>query len=132
MNGVQTMKIFSILSKIEQLVADSPKPRFNNGASRRIDLEFKITNDIDAELVKRVLLTAARETEGVLAEPAPFARMGAVDDDTYIFYVRTWCETRKYWDVYFDLIENCSKALTENDIDDPEERIAVRIVKDED
>ena len=53
---------------------------------RRIDLEFKITNDIDAELVKRVLLTAAQETEGVLADPAPFARMGAVDDDTYIFY----------------------------------------------
>jgi len=99
---------------------------------RRIDLEFKITNDIDAELVKRVLMTAATETEGVLADPAPFSRMGAVDDDTYIFYVRTWCETGHYWDVYFDLIENCSKALTENDIDDPEERIAVRIVKDVD
>ena len=99
---------------------------------RRIDLEFKITNDIDAELVKRVLMTAATETEGVLADPAPFSRMGAVDDDTYIFYVRSWCETEKYWDVYFDLIENCSKALAENNIDDPEERIAVRIVKDED
>ncbi len=98
---------------------------------RRIDLEFKITNDIDAELVKQVLMTAARETEGVLAEPSPFARMGAVDDDTYIFYVRTWCETGRYWDVYFNLIENCSKALSDNDIDDPEERIAVRIVKDE-
>jgi len=99
---------------------------------RRIDLEFKITNDIDADLVKQVLMTAAKETKGVLPDPAPFSRMGAVDDDTYIFYVRTWCETSKYWDVYFDLIENCSKALTENDIDDPEERIAVRIVKDED
>ena len=79
-----------------------------------------------------MLLKAAKETEGVLQEPAAFARLGAVDDDTYIFYVRIWCETRTYWDVYFDLIENCSKALTENDIDDPEERIAVRIVKDED
>ena len=105
---------------------------YTAAAQRRIDLEFKITNDIDAELVKRVLLTAAKETAGVLADPAPFARMGAVDDDTYIFYVRTWCQTGSYWDVYFDLIENCSKALTENDIDDPEERIAVRIVKDED
>ena len=57
--------------------------------------------------------------------------MTAVDDDTYIFTVRAWCDTPKYWDVYFDLIENCSKALAENGIDDPEERIAVRIVKDE-
>ena len=105
---------------------------YTAAAKRRIDLEFKITNDIDEELVKRVLLSAAKETKGVLAEPAPFARLGAVDDDTYIFYVRIWCETEHYWDVYFDLIEDCSKALTENEIDDPEERIAVRIVKDED
>ncbi len=104
---------------------------YTAAAKRRIDLEFKITNDIDEELVKGVLLAAARETEGVLRDPAAFARLGAVDDDTYIFYVRIWCETARYWDVYFDLIENCSKALTENDIDDPEERIAVRIVKDE-
>ena len=99
--------------------------------TRRIDQSFKITNDIDQELVKQVLAGAAASTGGVLPEPAPFVRLTAVDDDTYIFTVRAWCETEHYWDVYFDLIENCSKALTENDIDDPEERIAVRIVKDE-
>jgi len=106
---------------------------FSAAEHRRIDQNFKITNDIDAELVKRVLLDAATDTGGVLTEPAPFARMTAVDDDTYIFTVRAWCDTPKYWDVYFDLIENCSKALSDNGIDDPEERIAVRLVKgDED
>lgn len=98
---------------------------------RRVDLDFKITNDIDAELVKRVLLGAATETPGVLPDPAPFARLTAVDDDTYIFTVRAWCATGKYWDVYFDLIEGCSKALAANGIDDPEERIAIRIVKED-
>ena len=98
---------------------------------RRIDQDYKITNDIDAELVKRVLLGAAADTSGVLTDPAPFARMTAVDDDTYIFTVRAWCNTGEYWDVYFDLIENCSKALSDNGIDDPEERIAVRLVQDE-
>ena len=104
---------------------------FTASAIRRIDQDFKITNDIDAELVKRVLLTAASETEGVLEDPAPFARMTAVDDDTYIFTVRAWCDTPRYWEVYFDLIENCSKHLSDNGIDDPEERIAIRIVKEE-
>lgn len=99
---------------------------------RRVDLSFKITNDCDQNLAKGVLLKAAEETVGVQSEPAPFARMTAVDDDTYIFTVRAWCESAKYWDVYFDLLENCSCALGENGIDDPEERIAVRIVKDED
>ncbi len=99
--------------------------------TRRIDLDFKITNDTDAEEVKKVLLSAANATPGVLPDPAPFARLTAVDDDTYIFTVRAWCDTGKYWDVYFALIESCSKYLSDNGIDDPEERIAVRIVKED-
>ena len=99
---------------------------------RRVDLDFKLTNDCDENFAKGVLLKATEECPGVLAEPAPFARLSAVDDDTYIFTVRGWCESAKYWDVYFDLIENCAKALSANGIDDPEERIAVRLVKEED
>ena len=98
---------------------------------RRIDQDFKITNDIDQDLVRSVLMAAAKATEGVMEDPAPFARLTAVDDDTYIFTVRAWCDTRDYWNVYFDLIENCSTSLADNGIDDPEERIAVRIVKEE-
>ncbi len=104
---------------------------FTAADQRRIDLDFKITNDIDAEAVKDVLLRAATETEGVLQDPAPFARLTAVDDDTYIFTVRAWCDTPRYWNVYFDLIENCSKDLRDNGIDDPEERIAVRLVRED-
>ena len=100
--------------------------------ARRVYLDLKITNDCEINLAKAVLLKAAEETKGVKASPAPFARMTAVDDDTYIFTVRAWCDSASYWDVYFDLLENCSKALSANGIDDPEERIAVRLVKDED
>ena len=99
---------------------------------RRIDQDHKITNDIDSDFVAGVLYAAAENTPGVLKDPAPFARITAVDDDTLIFSVRAWCDTHKYWEVYFDLIENCAKALRENGIDDPEERIAVRLVNDED
>ena len=104
---------------------------FSAEPNRRVDLDFKITNDTDAEIVKKVLLDAAKATPGVLSDPAPFARLTAVDDDTFIFTVRAWCDTGAYWDVYFDLIEKCSKALSDNGIDDPEERIAVRLVKED-
>ena len=99
--------------------------------TRRIDQEYKITNDSDLEEVKAVLLEAVKGTEGVLSDPAPFARLTGVDDDTYLFTIRGWCRTPEYWDVYFDVIENCSKALREHGIDDPEERIAVRLVNEE-
>ncbi|MBQ6431301.1 MAG: mechanosensitive ion channel family protein [Oscillospiraceae bacterium] len=104
---------------------------FSAEPTRRIDLPFKLTNDCDPDLAHRVLLQAAENTDKVLAEPAPFARMTAVDDDTYIFTVRAWVNNEDYWDVYYTLLENCSDALAQNGIDDPEERIAVRLVKDE-
>ena len=104
---------------------------FSSEPTRRIDLEFKLTNDCDPALARKVLLEAAQNTEAVLSEPAPFARMTGVDDDTYIFTVRAWVKNEAYWDVYFTLLNNCADALAENGIDDPEERIAVRIVKDE-
>lgn len=99
---------------------------------RRVDIDYKITNDIDAEFVKKTLMEAAAGAKGVLADPEPFARMTAVDDDTYIFTVRVWCKSGSYWDVRFDTMEACSKALRDNGIDDPEERIAIRMVKDDD
>jgi small conductance mechanosensitive channel len=98
---------------------------------RRVDVDYKITNDANAEQVKQVLLEACAATEGVLADPEPFARMSNVDDDTYIFTVRGWCKTPTYWDTYFNLVENCSKALQDNGIDDPEERIVVRLQKED-
>ena len=104
---------------------------FSAEETRRVDIDFKITNDIDADFVKKVLVDAEAATLGVLADPAPFARLVGVDDDTYIFQTRAWCESPKYWDVYFDVIENCSKALRENGIEDPEERIAIRMVKED-
>ena len=54
-----------------------------------------------------------------------------MDDDTYIFQTRAWCESSKYWDTYFNVIEACSKALRENGIEDPENRIAIRMVKED-
>lgn len=99
---------------------------------RRIDLDFKLTNDCDENYAKGVLLEAVENTEGILRDPEPFARLSAVDDDTYIFTVRGWVESAKYWDIYYNLLENCSLALSEHGIDDPEERIAVRLVKSED
>ena len=126
------------------LTLDNKKVQIPNGALmnanitnytaeeiRRVDVDYKITNDANAEEVKKVLLEACAKSELILAEPAPFTRMTAVDDDTYIFTVRGWCKTADYWDAYFNTVENCSKALQDNGIDDPEERIVVRLQKED-
>ncbi len=66
MNGVQTMKIFSILSKIEQLVSESPKPRFNNAGSRRIIDEEELIALLDD--LKATIPEDIRRASGIIAE----------------------------------------------------------------
>ena len=78
---------------------------------RRIDLDFKVTNDCDEDEAREVLLAAASNTPGILHDPAPFTRLSAVDDDTYIYTVRVWVDADKYWDVYFALMTSVREEL---------------------
>ncbi len=102
---------------------------FSSEELRRVDLDFKVSNACDQNVAKGILLKAAEGTKGVLGDPEPFARMTGVAKDTYVFTVRAWCKSAEYWDVYFDLIENCSGALGSAGIKDPEERLAVRMTE---
>lgn len=93
---------------------------------RRVDLNFKVSNASDQNLVCGLLLKAAEETKGVRTTPAPFARLTGLEKDTFVFTVRAWCETAAYWDTYFDLLENCTKALGAAGIGDPVAKISLQ------
>ena len=66
MSGVQTMKIYSILSKIEQLLDESPKPKFNSGAERRI-VDLQEFNDLLGDL-KAQIPEDIRRAGGIISE----------------------------------------------------------------
>ncbi|MBR3129069.1 MAG: hypothetical protein IKF65_00935, partial [Clostridia bacterium] len=60
------MKIFSILSKIEQLVEESPKPKFSNAGNRRIidaDELGALLEDLRTTIPENI-----RKASGILAE----------------------------------------------------------------
>ena len=106
---------------------------FSIEEARRVDIDFKVTNACDQETAKAALLKAASETKGVIVDPAaPFARLTAISEDSFTFTVRAWCESASYWDVYFDVIENCTKALGASGIENPEKRLAVRMAEKKD
>lgn len=66
MSSAQTMKIYSILSKIEQLLAESPKPKFNNAGNRRI----VDTDELNALLgdLKATIPEDIRRASGIITE----------------------------------------------------------------
>ena len=66
MSGVQTMKIYSILSKLEQLLDESPRPRFSNGVERRI-VDVEDFNNLLEEL-KTQIPEDIRRASGIIHE----------------------------------------------------------------
>lgn len=66
MSGVQTMKIYSILSKLEQLLDESPRPKFSNGVERRI-VDVDDFNNLLEEL-KTQIPEDIRRASGIIHE----------------------------------------------------------------
>lgn len=76
---------------------------------RRIDLETGVGYGDDLNLAIKTSLQVLKAHPKVLKDPAPVARVKAMDDSAVTLVVRPWVNTDDYWDVFFDL----QKALKE-------------------
>lgn len=100
-------------------VSDSAITDYNAFETRRIDISVGASYGADAEDVKQALLAAARLNENVLANPEPTAVITSFDDSAVTYQLKAWCETDKYWDTRFNLMENIKKIFEERDIQIP-------------
>lgn len=84
--------------------------------TRRVDLTYSVAYDSDLDLVRQTLIKTALHDPDVLQTPAPVALLVRQDDSALQFCCRVYCNTEKYWDVYFRLNENTKRAFDENGI----------------
>lgn len=82
---------------------------------RRVDLDFSVAKDETPEKIQSLMLEAI--------DPAPFARLTGGNDKGMNFQARAWCKSSDYWDVYFDLTQNITEAMGENDVKAPAARV---------
>ncbi len=78
---------------------------------RRVDLTVTASYDDDVDAVKAALLGAVHQVEGFLREPAVFVRVSAYEESAIAYTVRAWCESERYWDCYYDLLEEVKRAF---------------------
>ncbi len=133
---VKSISIFyTTLLTVDNQTVTLPNGTLTNNAvvnvtgepKRRVDLEFSVGYQSDMNLVKDILLTAAKEHELTHKDPAPFARLTRKEDSALVFQLRVWCDTAMYWDVYFDLNETIKAKLDENGIIIPYPQVDVHI-----
>jgi small conductance mechanosensitive channel len=85
----------------------------------RVDLTIGVGYSEDIKKTKEVLLKVLTAHSKVLSEPLPTVNVSELADSSVNFAVRPWCTVDDYWTVYFEITENCKKALDAAGIEIP-------------
>lgn len=85
---------------------------------RRVDFAVSVSYAAKTEDVKNAVLEVANADDRVLkdADHAPFVRLSAYNSNDITYTVRFWTENAKYWDVYFDSLENVRESFAKHNI----------------
>lgn len=86
---------------------------FSSEKLRRVDIDTKAAYGYDDAKVKNVLMNAIASVKGIDSSKEAFVRVSGYTDYSVIYTVRVWCDSAKYWDVYFDLIEAIGREKTQ-------------------
>ena len=70
--------------------------------------------EISMLCTKKALTEAVAATDNTLNDPAPFIRLSGYKEYAVEYTIRVWAQGSDYWNVYFDLLENISKAYAAN------------------
>ena len=96
---------------------------------RRVDMTFCTSYDVSTADAKKAILDAIAKDERILADPAPFVRLGAYKGSVVEYVVRVWCKNADYWDVHFDLNENVRESFAANGVAMSYEHINVHMIE---
>ncbi len=83
----------------------------SNATERRVDMEFGIGYDDDADRAQQILEEIVSSHPNVLKEPAPTIRMNALADSSVNFICRPWAKTADYWGVYWDVTREVKRRF---------------------
>jgi small conductance mechanosensitive channel len=100
-------------------LAGGPVKNFTAQATRRVDLSIGISYNDDIKTACRVLSEMCYRNAKVLKEPAVFVGVKEYGDSSINLVIRPWCDTKDYWDVFYELNEAIKYTLDENKISIP-------------
>lgn len=83
---------------------------------RRMDLKIPIAHDDNIENTRKVLLNSIKCLPEVLDSPEPIVKIGEIEKDAVVFYVRPWVDAVDYLDIKFIVLESIKKELHKHKI----------------
>ncbi len=95
--------------------------------TRRVDEVFSIAYEADYNKAIKVITDAINSCDLILRDKDVFVRMGEEADSYINVKTRVWVKTCDYWTVHFYLLETVRKALDDNNIDVPYNKLDVTV-----
>lgn len=92
---------------------------------RRVDFTVGISYESDCEAARKVVLDLIHAHPLSLAEPAPRVAVKALDASCVTLVAQVWCESEKYWDLFYDLQQRVKEAFDANGIVIPYPQVVV-------
>lgn len=101
---------------------------YNQDGRTRLDLNFGISYDSDIKLARKTLMEVMRKHPDVLNDPEPSVNVLELAESSVNLIVRPWANPKKYWDVYFGVLEDGKEALDKAGITIPFPQRDVHII----
>lgn len=87
--------------------------------TRRVDLVFGVSYDTPIHLFEKTIMKILTEHPKILQTPKPTINVIELAESSVNFAVRPWCESKYYWDVYFEVTKYAKLALDAAGIEIP-------------
>ncbi len=101
---------------------------YSTEGRRRVDIAVSASYDAPVDKVKESIHKVIGEHPKTLYTPEPQVRVNAYGDSSIEYTVRVWCDTKDYWDVYYDLLEQIKKAFDQDGIEMTYKHLNVHIM----
>lgn len=100
-------------------IISSPIINYTSRHVRRVDITVSVGYGDDLEVAKRVLREMAYSNEKVLKNPEVNVLIGEYGGSSINIFVRAWCKTEDYWDVYYGLLDQTKPTLDRHKLSIP-------------
>jgi len=92
---------------------------YNQGGRLRVDLEIGISYDSNIKEARNVLLEVMNAHPAILEDPKPTVHVSNLGDSSVVLLLRPWTTPSRYWEMYYEILEEGKEALDKANISIP-------------
>lgn len=96
---------------------------------RRVDFEFTVDYGTNTNGVMALLERIGKNNEMVLDDPEVSTMIGGYNEKGIVIYLRVWCKSADYWDVFFDVNKTVKEEFERYDVNFAHPQLDVHIQK---